>query len=918
LRASSFRSSSTRVNDTIVAVPCLDDQTILDLVEGRLLDEARRTAQAHAQECTACRKLLAGAVAALMPSPDTAAEGRAPPAPLRPGSRIGRYQILDLVGSGGMGVVYSAYDPELARRVALKLLRASTGPDAESQRARLLREARAIARVAHPHVVAVHDAGAIGDQVFIAMEFVEGATLSGWLRQKKRTLAEQLEVLAQAGRGLLAAHRSGLVHRDFKPDNVLVGRDGRVRVTDFGLARPQAADEAEPPPSPTDQQLRSSPDTPLTRTGAFVGTPAYMAPEQMRGEPIDPRSDVFSFCVAAWECLYGARPFSGSSAEELLQAARSGALGEPPPNTAVPARMKRLLQRGLNHSPDARPSLEELLVELTPAARGRGRALLLLGAVTIIALALLGQHFMQQARNRAMCRGGTARLAGVWDAPRKAWLRKALAGGEPALIDGVETTFDRYAAEWVVDYAEACEATHLRGEQSAESLELRMECLDQRRRELDAFVIRVADTPASLANAVMAAHRMVPLSECDNVNILRNILRSSAPKAQVDAMRTRLAHLRAFKFVSKIQFESEEARSLAEEALRTNSLDIAAGATQILAAASRARADFAAASRQYREAAMLAAMARDDLLLTHVLMHAAVLEGPVRANFDEAFRLIDYARSVMPRLPGNQHLQWELLSAVGQVEWRADRLKDAEEHYRQALAWMEHDTAVDPVDRAQLLLNLADTIGDQGRFEESSPLYHQSLEIYRGTLGNDHIQTLQLRNNLALDLWEAGKVDEAVDAEREVVAAYERRKDPMGLANALWTLGMFIEAGRLSEAESLYRRSLEIYEKVVGPDMLDLCYPLTGLGRVALARGRRDEAVRLLERALAVQNAPDVRESPDRAESELALAEALGSGPRALALATHARDVLTTRKAGVQRAALAEKATKLAAKLAAK
>jgi len=290
-------------------VGCLDDQSILDLVEGRLSAEARHAAHEHAQECASCRELLAGAVAALLPTAHT--DGDAPPSPPAPGpgSQIGRYRILDLVGAGGMGVVYSAFDPELDRRVALKLVR--TAADEESQRARLLREARAIARVAHPNVVAVHDAGTIGDRVFIAMEFVDGATLT----KSSRSLPERLELLAQAGQGLLAAHRAGLVHRDFKPDNVLVGRDGRVRVTDFGLARPQA--ESDPAPSP--DELRRSPDVPLTQTGALAGTPAYMAPEQMRGERIDVRADVFSFCVTAWECLHGARPFAGRSAVELLR-----------------------------------------------------------------------------------------------------------------------------------------------------------------------------------------------------------------------------------------------------------------------------------------------------------------------------------------------------------------------------------------------------------------------------------------------------------------------------------------------------------------------------------------------------------------------------------------------------------------------
>jgi serine/threonine-protein kinase len=696
------------------------------------------------------------------------------------------------------------------------------------------------------------------------------------------------------------------VHRDFKPDNVLVGRDGRVRVTDFGLARP----EAESDPAPSADELRRSPDVPLTQTGALVGTPAYMAPEQMRGEPIDVRADVFSFCVTVWECLYGSRPFAGRSAIELLHNIGQGASPEPPATGNVPAPLRRLLARGIQASPEARPSLEELLAALKPAARNRAR--LILGAVALAVLAVAGMRVQQVARTRALCAAGPERLAGVWDGPRKQSLQKALAGRNAAMLAGVEAALDHYAGGWVSDYREACEATHVRGEQSAESLDLRMECLDQRRNALDAFAGGLAEHGDQLADAALAVHHLAPVADCDDVSALRNIVRPTAPPAQVAALRARLLKLQAFRFVSS-KSEGDEARALAEEARRAGAFDLAAGAMQTQAAVARGASDLATSSDYYRDAALLAAMARDDVLLAHILIYAAEQEGAIRSNFKKGLEILDEATSVVERVGDKRNVQWELLEARGRIEWNTDHLKDAEGHLRLALAAWERSSYRDPVDHAQILLSLADCLGDEGRFAESGPLYRQALALYHDTLGDDHLQTLTLRNNLALDVYESGNVAEAIEMERAVVAGYERQGDGIGLANALSTLGELVEADRLDEAESLYRRSIALYAKE--EYRFDLREPLTGMGRVELARGHPKVALGYLERALAMQNAPELLNSPDRGETELALARALGSGPRAVALATHARDVFKAHPVGVQRAKLLQEAEELVARL---
>jgi serine/threonine protein kinase len=278
------------------------------------------------------------------------------------GSMIGRYEIVRQLGAGGMGIVYLAYDPKLDRPVALKLLR----PDKGTSQARLLREGQSVARLAHPNVVRVFDVGTDGDELFVAMEYVEGTTLRRWLRAEPRRPRAILEAFTAAGRGLAAAHAVNLVHRDFKPDNVLVGKDGRVVVTDFGLARLDASDlVADADPGGNGGGILGMT---LTRTGSVLGTPGYMSPEQLRGETADARSDQFSFCVALWEAMFDARPFAippRPSLDDVRHAVEGGIVAVEVPAAMVP--LERALRRGLAlATADRFPDMDALLATLEP------------------------------------------------------------------------------------------------------------------------------------------------------------------------------------------------------------------------------------------------------------------------------------------------------------------------------------------------------------------------------------------------------------------------------------------------------------------------------------------------------------------------------------------------------------------------
>jgi len=351
----------------------LDDNAASELVLGALSPSALDRAERHLAGCRDCRALVAALAvdasddsnAATFRHDPVSQVGPLPTKSLAIGDRVGRYLVLSSLGAGGMGVVFAAYDPNLGRKIALKLLRSGIAGSSKDARSRLRREAQAIAQLSHPNVVSVYDVGTNDDgDLYIAMEFVEGDTLTQWLKKYPRTWPEIIDVFVQAARGLASAHGVGLLHRDFKPDNVLVGGDGRVRVTDFGLARSVLAPDEIAPNRPTMTALNLA----LTATGTVLGTPRYMPPEQMTGHDLDARSDQFSFCVALYEALYGMHPLR--DATSLLMLEHGDRALAPPEGTKVPPAVARAVLRGLECDRARRfPSMGALIEELVPRGR---------------------------------------------------------------------------------------------------------------------------------------------------------------------------------------------------------------------------------------------------------------------------------------------------------------------------------------------------------------------------------------------------------------------------------------------------------------------------------------------------------------------------------------------------------------------
>jgi serine/threonine protein kinase/tetratricopeptide (TPR) repeat protein len=828
---------------------------------------------------------------------------------LERGASIGRYMVLGQVGRGATGEVYAAYDPELDRKVAVKLLRAEAST--AQARARLLREAQAIARLSHPNVIGVHDVGSFGDRVFVAMEFVDGHTLAYWLQASPRSWQEVLRMFVAAGRGLQAAHACQLVHRDFKPENVMVGRDGQVRVTDFGLARQVGVaaagggGEAGPPitlegddqdidatrrldfaePARAEQQHevtarrrsavlaalaldgRSALATDLTQTGTMMGTPAYMAPEQFLRQPTDERTDQFSFCVALYEALFGQRPFVGKNVDALVDNVLAGAVRPPPASSRVPGRVRRAVLRGLRLDPGERwPSMDALLEALTrsPAAQGRRWGLVaavVVGGWVVATLALRGGA---SSRARPSCQVPRERFAGVWEPAaggatgRRAVIASAFrATGKSYAayaFDATARLLDRYVAGWSAMYADACQATNVRGEQSAEVLDLRMSCLNDRWNELRALSDVLAEPDGEIvSNAVKAAAAMTPLDRCADVRTLRAALppaRDPATRQRVDALRDRLAGVKALRAAGRYAPALQMATQVAEGARSIDYPPVLAEALSSLAYLQTDVGKIADADANYEEANWLAEASRHDELVAEVAVHEIYVIGYGEHDLPRAQRWMRHAQAFLDRLGGHDLLRAWMLNNIGSALQAHGDLEQAVASYQRALQIKERVLGHDDPDVAYTLTNLADTLTDLGRAQEALELSNRGVEVIGRALGWQH-------GDMAVQL--------AIRA------------------SILNQLGRYGEA--LRDAE----HALQIHDRDLATDDNVLLYALAPLGEAALGLHLLDRAVPSLERALSIAQKDAVALELPRLRFALARAlwerNASGDRPRALFLA---------------------------------
>jgi tetratricopeptide (TPR) repeat protein/tRNA A-37 threonylcarbamoyl transferase component Bud32 len=795
----------------------------------------------------------------IAPTRDVAATRMQKVPRLEPGDIIeGTYRVEEAIGAGGMGVVYRARDIKLDRPVALKL-RARWNQSESFDR--LLREAIAMARLSHPNVVTVHEVGNYGDHLVIAMEYVDGGTLGSWLGAAVRPAREVLDVLCRAGDGLAAAHRAGLVHRDFKPDNILIGKDGRVRVADFGLARPVTASEERAAAEPI-----GALDGRYTATGAHVGTPAYMAPEQLGGE-VDARADQFSFCVVVWEALAGERPFVVATASRFLAEVKRGPAREPPHR--LPRWLRRVLARGLALDPaDRYPSMEALLAALRrgPVWRRRG---VVLAAAAACAAALVGGRWLAAA---PPCAGALQNLAGVWDGERKQAVRAAfLATGKTYaadVSDAVARALDAYAGAWTDMRTQACEATAVRHEQSDAMLDQRMACLDGRLADLRALTTVFAQGPDEdvLREGARAALALPDLAGCADAAALT----AAAPpptgaeaRARVDSAQARLAHVEALFGTGKRKEAEALARATVDEAQRIGYAPLRAHAVYLLGRIQAVFGDEDAETTLY-EATRLAAEAKDDARAAESWL--SLLPIVARRKPEEAATVTRFAEAAVARAGGGEDLRARFLSSVGAVLHQQGKFAEARERYGEALAAYEKARGPDDVALAPTLSGLANSLDMLRQFDDAARYHERALALERHAYGPRDVEVAAALHAYGSSFAVQGKFAEGRDRFLEEIAIIEELFGPSHptLVSALTNLAATLKGlHQLADAERAARRAVALGERAYAPEDPRTAKALGNLGAVLQDEGKFAEAAPLFLRVVAMQERALGRDHPD-------------------------------------------------------
>ncbi|MEM9458849.1 MAG: serine/threonine-protein kinase [Myxococcota bacterium] len=843
------------------------------------------------------------------------------------GQRVGRYVVLEQLGHGGMGAVFKAYDKGLDRLVAIKFLHNEVNED---NTIRLKREAQALARLSHPNVVQVYEVGEATGQTFITMELVEGQTLREWKNEKPRGWRECVEIYLQAGQGLAAAHSKGLIHRDFKPDNVLIDGRSHVRVLDFGLAR-QTADVTDNQQASQVIELdrHDNPlETSLTETGTMMGTPGYMPPEQIKGYEANPRSDQFSYCVALWEAVYDERPFAGSTLVELMAAIRDEQITPSARGHAVPIKLRQILMRGLTATSEDRwPSMRVLLEQLAGLVTPRNRRWLSLG--TLGGLATIGVGIWLGARSYAewanRCTGAHRQLSGIWDDARREQVENAFVGtglsyAPDAWERAVQPALDDYANDWTIQHIEACEATNVRKEQSTEMLDRRMACLNNAKLELDATVKLLMEVDAKVMDKT---HEIVaelrPLSQCADVEVLaadthpplpeekdlvagiRELLAES--KAERNAGRYAIAQARvteAKEQLIEVEYGPvhteqllEEGRVLQELGLyeaSENSLQQALGsasrwhqwhemqqiANMMIYVVGTLQSRMQEGLR-YRELAQGLAVNNPtaEAFSRHNVANILCTQGKHEEAEDEQYRALALLEKALG--PGHPRVA-DSRNTLAIILYEQGKYEQAELEQRRALASLEEALGPKHPHVANSRANFAATLHEQGHYREAEHEHRRALALREEGLGPDHPLVAESRVNLAAILHDRGRYAKAEQEHRHALVALERSLGPkhlhtaMSRANLATTLG---DQGRYLEAEQEHRGALALLEEILGPEHAYVAMSLTNLGNALHGQGRFIEAETLHRRSLKMREEALGPEHPQVAYSREGLASAL-------------------------------------------
>ncbi|MEM9456194.1 MAG: serine/threonine-protein kinase [Myxococcota bacterium] len=829
------------------------------------------------------------------------------------GSRLGHFCRLEPVGEGGMGTVYAAYDERLGRRVALKVIRGEA--DAQ-RRARMLREAQALAKLSHPHVVAVYEVGEYADELYIAMELVQGQTLGQWV--KGRPVDQVLRMYVQAGRGLAAAHRCGLVHRDFKPSNVVVGpADGdeaseRARVLDFGLARLGDELSTSWPPDEDDEPsldpaVGFSLDESLTATGSLVGTPAYMAPEQFMGRRASAHTDQFSFCVSLYEGLYGERPFEGHDEHTLAHNITGGRIRPVPRAAAVPAWLRKILLRGLAVDPrDRYRSMDALLAALERDPRRRRRATLLVASGVFVVAGLSAWPSVQRVVSARACAREGAEIFASWNDERAGTLAAAFdATGlahAPQAWAHTQAKLDVYAEDWARQRRALCVAVEVEQVRSPGELARARECFDDARFGLEALVDRLGAPEAVVVrDAPLWASKLQYSSACSDPELLRaraDPPHDEATRAAILPLRERLSRVTVdlrFPAGSDVaQHALAEAEAVLVEAEALGWAPLVARAQYVVGLGLQILGRPEQAEPMYERAfftAGHAGLGQVALSASNALM---TVVGPMLHRPHDALRWSRQGRLELDRLGLDDELPVAAyLSDLGNVHNARGEYAEALGVYQRALAILErhvgpHDLAV-----AQYLRPVAychSMLGDQ---EAALQAQQRATSILEHQLPGDHPMMARALNVIAGIQSARGQLDQALDAEQRAVDIATRAfgaEHPHVLATRRNLGAMYWRRGSYAAALAIFEGVREIEERQHGPESPALVQTLNMVGVAQLGLGDAASARASHRRALVLAEAHLEPEHPELARTlvNLALAEVARGQPEA-ALAAAAR-----------------------------
>nr|MCH9684815.1 serine/threonine-protein kinase [Deltaproteobacteria bacterium] len=804
-----------------------------------------------------------------------------------PGAKVGRYVLTEWIGAGAMGSVFAAHDPMLDRPVALKVLHPTRRTQKSAER--LLREARALAKLSHPNIVTINDVGIDGDRLYLAMELVEGQTLSQWIAKGPWDWPHVLDVMEQVGRGLAAVHDADIVHRDFKPDNVMITAGDQVRIADFGIAQfaqPSGLEEstlvaslgggaiaeAEAQAELERQELELSPGSAtgsaepirLTRTGALLGTPRYMAPEQFMRSTIDARSDQYAYCLMLWEALYCEHPRAGVGMPELAVAVTSGVLPTPPA-TKVPPWLVRLMLQGLALDPDRRHgSMHALLGQMVRARARRRHRRGALASMALVAAVGGGATAWWAVGEPSTTCDAQERMAGVWDDEVAARLDRAFAAtGLPLAAASrvrVIEHLDAYRDGWMAGYLEACRARARADGPALDALDGRIACLNDRRRGLEQLVRVFADADQTVVeNAEIAALSLDDVGSCEDLDPQGDeLLPSPELRVRVDRVEGLVAEAEALASAGLFARALERLEQAQQSAsgLEHGPLDAKIWLQRGMVESWLGKQDQGVGSLE--RAVALAAEVGLDAMVAKASLELADVHVTRHSEPEVALRWVRNADAALERY-GASPLEHALRDdTMAEIELYRARWAEAESLLRRSLALRREALGNDSMPVAASYSQLSRLETRRGAYDVAIAYLDQALSIRRAVLGEHHplvtstLATIQDVYRAKGDYARAHEYDDLVLPRLE--AAYGAKHPILG--SALVRRGALLGSEGYSEdALGFLDRGLEITEFIDGPEHPNVAIVLSNRGVVLSKLGRHEETIECQRRALRISEA---------------------------------------------------------------